>query len=534
MPQRRTAHLALQVLAIQLGVTVVLAAAGMLAVWVGASQAVQRQVVLAASRAVDEVAQDPEVLAALASDDPVGGLRGPINRLRTANQMTFITVTDLHGTRLAHPNDAQIGKKFIGDISGALNGQRVAEEIVGTYGPLMQVNGPIRGPDGTIVAVVSAGLEASTVRTAALEASGTLLLVVGGAGIIAVGLALWFGRRVNRQTHGLSAGQIARLWGYHRALLASVTQGMILISEEGTIQLINGAARRLLGVDDDAHVTAVADLGLRRELTTLMSTGRTAAAEVYSVGPRVLMVTQTPAEPSHGGWLVTLQDSTELLDLANTLGSERASADALRARVHDADNQLHTVVSMIELGEPHRAAELVASRMGRTQATVDHITSVIHSPALAALLVAKARLGHDQGVEVTVVAPEPVSAEGLNDVAIISLVGNLVDNAIEAALDAPEPRWVEVTLIEGARLTIEVSDSGPGVAPELREAIFTKGWTTKAGSQEEGAPSVHGFGLVLAQAAAARLGAHLELERSSRGTLNLFRVVLPLVQEQPC
>lgn len=429
---------------------------------------------------------------------------------------------------------AQIGKKFIGDISGALDGRRVAEEIVGTYGPLMQVNGPIRGPDGTIVAVVSAGMEESLLRTAALEASETLLLVVGSAGIVAVCLALWFGRRLNQQTHGLSAGQITRLWGYHRALLASVSQGMILISEKGTIQLINGAARRLLGVDDDAQVTAVADLGLRRELATLMSTGRAAAAEVYSVGPRVLMVTQTRAEPSHGGWLVTLQDSTELLDLANTLGAERASADVLRARVHDADNQLHTVVSLIELGEPQRAAELVEARMGRTQVTVDQITSVIHSPSLAALLVAKARLGHDQGVEVTVVAPEPVSAAGLTDVALISLVGNLVDNAIEAALDAPEPRWVEVTLFEGVRLTIEVSDSGPGVAPELREVIFTKGWTTKAGSQQEGALSVHGFGLVLAQAAASRLGANLELKQSARGTLNVFRVDLPLVQRQPC
>ncbi len=59
MERRRTPHVAVQVLAVQLVVTVVLAAAGMAAVWLSASQAAQRQVVVAANRAVDEVANDP-------------------------------------------------------------------------------------------------------------------------------------------------------------------------------------------------------------------------------------------------------------------------------------------------------------------------------------------------------------------------------------------------------------------------------------------------------------------------------------------
>ena len=242
------------------------------------------------------------MIAALLSDDPVEGLRAPVNRIRTANAMTFITVMDVHGIRLAHPNEAQIGQPFIGDISGALRGETVSEEIVGTYGPLMQVNRGIRGPDGAIIAVVSAGQEESRVRQSALETSGTLLAIIGGAGIVAVGLALWFGRRVNQQTHGLSAGEITRLWTYHHALLASVTQGMILIAEDGEIRLINAAARRLLGLAEDASVASVADLGLGETLAALLTSGAEASGEVHVVGPRLLMVNQTPAELPHGGW----------------------------------------------------------------------------------------------------------------------------------------------------------------------------------------------------------------------------------------
>lgn len=466
--------MAVQVLAVQLVVTVVLAAAGMTAVWLSASQAAQRQVVVAANRAVDEVANDPEVIAALLGDDPVEALRAPVNRIRTANAMTFITVMDVHGVRLAHPNDAQIGEPFIGDISGALRGETVSEEIVGTYGPLMQVNRGIRGPDGAIIAVVSAGQEESLVRQSALETSGTLLAIIGGAGIVAVGVALWFGRRVNQQTHGLSAGEITRLWTYHRALLASVTQGMILIAEDGEIRLINAAARRLLGLAEDASVASVADLGLGEALAALLTSGAEASGEVHVVGPRLLMVNQTPAELPHGGWVATFQDTTELASLSESLGAERAFADVLRARVHDADNQLHTVVSLIELGEPERAAELVEAAMGRTQASVDLITSSVRSPALAALLVSKSRLGHDQGVEVRLTDDGVIPAVQLRDEDLITLAGSLIDNAIEAALRGEEPRWVNVRL-----------GSGPG---GLAIAIATRAPASRRSSSTRSSP----------------------------------------------
>ena len=60
------------------------------------------------------------------------------------------------------------------------------------------------------------------------------------------------------------------------------------------------------------------------------------------------------------------------------------------------------------------------------------------------------------------------------------MVGNLVDNALDAVgpLGGGE---IDVSVREeGGEVTVEVRDSGPGVAPELVEEVFTSGFTTKA------------------------------------------------------
>ena len=56
---------------------------------------------------------------------------------------------------------------------------------------------------------------------------------------------------------------------------------------------------------------------------------------------------------------------------------------------------------------------------------------------------------------------------------LVAILGNLLDNAIDAAADAPAPRLVELSVeTTGAALEITVEDSGPGSTPRL--------WTTSS------------------------------------------------------
>jgi PAS domain S-box-containing protein len=101
---------------------------------------------------------------------------------------------------------------------------------------------------------------------------------------------------------------------------------------------------------------------------------------------------------------------------------------------------------------------------------------------------------------------------------------NLVTNARHALRTTSPPRRLSIVTrhdAEQRRVVLEVSDSGPGVPPELRGAVFRPFFTTK--SPEEGT----GLGLALCHDIVAAHGGSIRVE-SAPGGGALFVVELPL------
>ena len=535
-----THRVAVQVLCFQIAIIALLSVASIVAIWHGASLAANEQAVASALATTAAVADDAYVRRAITSPNAPLELRDYIARIRTDTGMRFITIADAHGIRLAHPDWSKVGQPFIGNAATALRGDIVVERLVGTFGPLVQVNRPIRNDTGRVIGMVSAGLAERSVTEAAMKDSWGQLAATVLATLLAIGFSLLVGRRLNRQTHGMGAQEIGRIWAHHQALLASVDQGLILFDGQGSILLMNPAARRLLGLQapaDQASRTeteplGLADLGLDEDLGALLRSGRPCEGQIFVIGPRVVMVHQAPANHG-GGWATTIQDRTVLANVTHSLDAERAFTEALRSRMHDADNRLHTVVSLIELGETERAAEMVFSSLRSSQGAIDYITSSVSDPALAALLVSKTTTARERGIELRLQTHAPVAELHLPAEEVVTVVGNLLDNAIEAAERGEEPRWVSIeALVDDGFLEVLVADSGPGVPAEHSRDVFNRGWTTK--SQDASGVVGHGLGLALARVATSRMGGELWVEETrddNGGTkLGLFRVTVPLPQ----
>jgi sensor histidine kinase regulating citrate/malate metabolism len=525
--RRDPGSLARQLLLLQgLVVLVVVVVLGLVA-WRQAGAAVEARATSQALSTAEAIADSPLVREAVVGTDPTAVLQPYVEQVRGDTGISFITVMTPDRTRLTHPDPAQIGRPFLGTIAPALAGGTVTETYTGTLGSSVRAVVPVFGAGSStdVVALVSVGITVAEIGddvTAALP--GILLAVLA---VLAVGmLGSWaISRRLHRQTHGLGAAPLVRMLEYYDAVLHAVREGLLLLDGDRSVQLVNDEARRLLDLDGDVTGRHVSRLGLSAELTATLSGQRPATDEVHVNGSRVLVVNQAPARPGGRsvGTVVTLRDHTELQALTGELDSVRSFAESLRAQAHEAANRLHTTVSLIELGRNAEAVEFATAELAQAQELTDRVVAAVDEPVLAALLLGKAATAHERGVTLEVDPHTAVTATGIPGGDLVTIVGNLLDNAIDAALLGDPPREVQLALwVEEDQLRVRVEDTGPGVADP--ERVFERGWTTKE-STDAPRGLGRGLGLALVAQAVRRNGGSVTV-RPGPGAL--FEVSLPV------
>ena len=108
----------------------------------------------------------------------------------------------------------------------------------------------------------------------------------------------------------------------------------------------------------------------------------------------------------------------------------------------------------------------------------------------------------------------------LNREKLVTVLGNLLDNAYQAVTPLPqEARVVNLSLTDlGDDLIFEVEDSGNGIADDVAGHIFEKGVST---SDEKG----KGIGLYMVSDILSYLGGHITVDESDLGGV-LFTVYI--------
>lgn len=499
--------MARQVLLLQVLVVLVLVVAS---VGLAAYDARRDARVTATDRALSvasAVADSPTITAALATPDPSASIQPYAEQVRRDAEVDFVTVMSMDRIRFSHPDPANIGQEFIGDVGTAPDGVPFTQQFTGKLGPSMRAVVPVRGAGGAVVAMVSVGI---TVRAIDRQLRGDLVLI-GVSALLVLGVGLlgtWLvGRRLRRQTHGLGADEITRMYEYYSAVLGAVREGLLLLDTSGRVQLANDEARRLLDLPADVEGRALSSLGLAPGLVAA-ALGRTAEADdIYLAGDRVLVVSSSPAtwEGADVGAVVTLRDHTELRAVTGELDVVRGLSESLRAQNHESANRLHTVVSLIELGRVDEAVDFATEELQVAQLLADRVVGAVGDPVVEALLLGKSADAAERGVDLRIDGSLPASGVPARD--LVTVLGNLVDNALEAVAAQPVgERRVEVHL--GPTVTVE--DSGPGLDDEAAAHAFESGWTTKGSAD-------HGVGLALVAQAARRHGGSVSIGRSTLG-----------------
>ena len=449
----------------------------------------------------------------------------PVESLRTTTGVDQLIITDAAGRIIASPADPRMLGAVLA-IDPTPDESDAAWAGVAPIGARDHVVAevPVLSNSGEVVGSVVAARQFPAVAEQLASAAPNLLTYLGVAGVLGVAGSLLLAARVKRQTLGLEPEQIGRLVEHRDAMIHGIREGVIAVDTHGLITLANDSARTLLGLPADAEGRAIDTVGLDAQAVRALRQQEIGQIDAVLVNRGVLLVlNQTLIHPprSRPEVVTTLRDRTELVTLQHDLGSSRQATDTLRAQTHEFANRLHTISMLMQLGDTEAAVEYVDA-VTRDRTELDNsVLTHLQEPAVAALVIAKTSLARERGATL-VLSPESALGRVDGDLPadLVTVIGNLVDNALDAVTGARERRvLLDVQTVQGA-VRVTVSDTGPGIDAALIDRVFEVGVTSKSSPADS-----HGYGLAIVRLVATRRGGSVGY-RAENGAV--FEAVLPI------
>jgi two-component system CitB family sensor kinase len=515
-----------QTLLLQLGVVVlVVVGTGGLYSWFTYDQ-LTAEVEARALSVAQSVAADTDVRALVTHASAADRLpsneelrKGPLQEIgesvRTRTDALFVVITDDDGIRFSHPTPSLLGKKVSTSPEEALSGKEITAQESGTLGSSVRAKVPIWSSGGhTVVGEVSAGFASTDILTSLGTAVVPIMFVVAGALLLGALASAFLVRRLRKLTMGLEPEEIMTLVQDQEVVLYGVAEGVIGIASDGRVTVCNAKARRLLRLPDviGRHFRTLSVPAPIIDLLENEAPSTSATVQVV-VGPTVLLVSSRKVVRGNSdlGWVVTVLDRTQVEELTRQLDAVGALSAALRVQRHEFANRLHIVLGLLTTGETAEAAHYLQQTLetGPLEYPLEHADRLSDS-YLQAFIGAKGFQAAERGILLRIGAETVLRGSVIEPQDVTTVLGNLIDNAIEAAVHgSSDGRWVEVEVLsENDTLHLVVADSGDGVRGD-REWPFEEGHSTR--SQQGDSAHGQGLGLPLSRRVARNRGGDLWL-----------------------
>jgi two-component system, OmpR family, phosphate regulon sensor histidine kinase PhoR len=316
-----------------------------------------------------------------------------------------------------------------------------------------------------------------------------------------------------------------------RMLLAAVadglTQGVIAVDGEHRIELLNDAARKMLGVTSSPVGELLIDFVRVPELFDLIDSDVAATAEVQLPNtPRALI--RTARKWGGDGRVLLLEDVTTMRrletvrrdfvanvshELRTPVAVIRANAETLMAGAKD-----DPVIAGKLIDGLHRNAERLAriladlldlSRLDAGQYRLE-VTNVPVERIIDQALSAVEPQVAQRKVTVNVAIPDELAVRA-DPKALDHILVNLIDNGVKYG--RPDGNvWVEARPI-GEDVRIEVRDDGPGIADKHRARVFERFYRADPSRSREAGGT--GLGLSIVKHLVESMGGDVGVEPNS-------------------
>lgn len=473
------------------------------------------------------VAESPKVQQLLL--DPDGSNKQDVyeylDTLGQVSQVRFIVLINMQGIRLYHPLRERIGKPMMGgDEAPVLMGKAYLSSAEGTFGFSLRSFQPIFGPDGVQLGAVVVGKLRDSIDETIANLNRPIIITLILSLLGSMTLAALFAANIKKALLGLEPEEIAKRLEERNAVLSTVREGIVAVNVQGDITLINAAGEEVLrksGVPIPALGQPVRDAIPGTRLDQVVATGQAEFDCEQHINGTVILTNRVPLKVNGVtiGAIATFRDMTEVRKMAEELTGVNRYVDALRSKSHEFLNKLHVIYGTLENGHYKELSAYLKKLIGTHQRERQTIQHNIKDPVLAGFLDSKFSRAREMGAELTfrMRGVLPPLKEKVH--ALVTILGNLIDNGLEAVQDSPQKELhLDFHFQADGAIILKVRDTGLGLDPELAPRIFTKGWSLKGEHR--------GMGLYLVLAAVHQCDGTIEVE-TSPGQGCRFLVRLP-------
>ncbi|UGB31246.1 MULTISPECIES: sensor histidine kinase [Bacillaceae] len=343
-----------------------------------------------------------------------------------------------------------------------------------------------------------------------------IVLIIGVIGSIVLA------RNIRKDTLGLEPYEIALLFRERNAILQSVKEGIIAIDQYGRVTMMNKSAQQILDISSRDEVQRINEMISSDTILKLMESKKDVVNEEVQYKDRTLIVNTQPVleDGERVGTVATFRDKTEMKKMVDAFSEVKQYSEDLRAQAHEFTNKLYVILGLIQLGKKEEAIQLIQEETKSQEHHGELIFNSIQDEKIQAILLGKLAKASEKKIVFHIDEESSLSplSEKFKLAPLIIILGNILDNAFDAAADSKEKKVSFFATDFGNDVLFEITDSGKGIPDGMEEAIFDKGVSLKGEKR--------GYGLANVKEEVELLGGFIELT-STEDEGTVFSVFLP-------
>ncbi|MBQ8513859.1 MAG: sensor histidine kinase [Ruminococcus sp.] len=419
------------------------------------------------------------------------------------SNIDVISIVDINQIRKYHTNSDLIGSVYDGTIPQFTYGEQVlyVTSDTGPSGSQRRAYAAIYDADGNYHGFVLAVMLNQNIHRIILNTVVIHLVCAVAVIICAVILSRNLSRKIKRLLLGYEPDIFSAMFTVRDNILESLEEGILAVDTDEKIIYMNHAARNMLHIQaknpEGRRIGDISpDLSMKHTLT---SGEKSFGVSVYQKQCTDILLDQIPVleQNSIVGALCIMRDRTEYTKMMEDLSGVRYLVESMRANNHDFINKLHVILGLIQMGDTKAASEYITHITAIQQTLIHNIVKNIEDPSIAALLIGKYARAAELNIRFNL---KKGSRFSKNDVSfmsgdLVTIIGNLLNNAMDSMNRMTGlPKELSVGIFtQPHALLISVDDTGTGIPPEIQDAIFENGFSTKGEGRGTGLHIVQGL-----------------------------------------